>query len=628
MTTCRLKAATVQPVSGCTLATYAEVKRLPESFLRQLGVSDISISGEAALRIPYRDEAGNETAVRFRLELKKGEHADNRFRWRKGSKPRLYGLWRLEEARAADCFALVEGESDAQTLWYHGVPALGIPGAACWREEWASELDGIGTILVVIEPDRGGEAIQRWLTRSSIRDRVQLVTLEGAKDPSEMYLADPARFADQWRAAVERAVPWADQSAREARTAWEAAREKCGPLARSSRILDELARDLPRAGLAGEERAAKLIFLCLVSRLLERPVSAAIKGPSSAGKSHVTGCVLKFVRASAYHAITAMSPRALAYSDEPLEHRMLVLYEAAGMAGEFQSYLIRTLLSEGHVRYETVERTSEGLKPRVVERQGPTGLLVTTTATRLDREVETRIFSIPVCDTRSQTQRVLSSLAARAQGTMEPEVDFTPWHALQDWLEGAEHAVSIPYASDLATRIAPAAVRLRRDFGALLQLIGAHALLHQASRERDLCGHVVASLEDYAVVRELVGDLIGEGTQTSVPQAVRETVEAVASLTGGAYGGVTSLAVANHLALDKSSSLRRLSDAAERGYVKNNEERRGQPGKWVPADPMPGKLELLPAPHELEAGCAVASEPQGESPSHPSDITPEATGND
>jgi hypothetical protein len=78
--------------------------------------------------------------------------------------------------------------------------------------------------------------------------------------------------------------------------------------------------------------------------------------------------VLSFVPESAYYALTAMSERTLAYSEEPIKHRFLVIYEAAGMSGEFATYLMRSLLSEGRVRYETVEKTSEGMKPRLIER--------------------------------------------------------------------------------------------------------------------------------------------------------------------------------------------------------------------------------------------------------------------
>ena len=40
---------------------------------------------------------------------------------------------------------------------------------------------------------------------------------------------------------------------------------------------------------------------------------------------------------------------------------------------------------------------------RLIEREGPTGLLVTTTAISLHAENETRLISIPVDDTPEQT---------------------------------------------------------------------------------------------------------------------------------------------------------------------------------------------------------------------------------
>jgi hypothetical protein len=62
------------------------------------------------------------------------------------------------------------------------------------------------------------------------------------------------------------------------------------------------------------------------------------------------------------------------------------------MASDFATYLIRSLLSEGRLRYETVEKNKEGLVPRLIEREGPTGLIVTTTSLRLHPENETRML--------------------------------------------------------------------------------------------------------------------------------------------------------------------------------------------------------------------------------------------
>ena len=115
-------------------------------------------------------------AVRFRHWLDQGDGP--KFTWRKGDKPQLYGQERLGLARDAGLIFLVEGESDAHTLWQHDVPALGIPGARAWNETRdAPLLDGIDQVCVVIEPDTGGEAVLQWLEHSAIRDRVQLISL-------------------------------------------------------------------------------------------------------------------------------------------------------------------------------------------------------------------------------------------------------------------------------------------------------------------------------------------------------------------------------------------------------------------------------------------------------------------
>ena len=68
----------------------------------------------------------------------------------------MYGLHRLHKAREAGYVFLVEGESDCQVCWYYEEPALGVPGASNWKNEWAPHLAGIEEIFVLVEPDGGG----------------------------------------------------------------------------------------------------------------------------------------------------------------------------------------------------------------------------------------------------------------------------------------------------------------------------------------------------------------------------------------------------------------------------------------------------------------------------------------
>jgi hypothetical protein len=382
--------------------------------------------------------------------------------------------------------------------------------------------------------------------------------------------------------------------------------DQCDELARDTHILDRVTEEVRRTGVVGEERTVKVLYLALTSRLFDRPVSVAVKGPSSGGKSFLVSQVLALFPPEAFYELSAMSDRALVYSTEPLKHRFLVIYEAAGMSGDFASYSIRSLLSEGRLRYETVERTQHGLQPRLIQRDGPTGLLLTTTSVRLHPENETRILSLPVTDTSEQTARVLLAVARNQSHKIDAPA---AWHALQRRIARGQREVVIPFAEELAKAITPVGLRLRRDFTALLNLVKAHALLHQATRSRDEHGRVVATLEDYGIVRELIVDLMAEGLGATVSPTIRQTVRAVEEELGAAGAGhVTVSAVARRLNLDTSAALRRVKVAISGGFVRNLEDRARLPARLELGDPLPDEVDLLPPPEGLQVGSRVAGD--------------------
>src|SRR5262249_26925565 len=97
--------ATVQPTrtsapsrnaaGGVTVADYAAAKGLPVAFLKACGISEFTYDQKPALRVPYLGAGGEELAVRFRIGLD-----GDRFRWKSGARPCLYGLHRLQMRNA------------------------------------------------------------------------------------------------------------------------------------------------------------------------------------------------------------------------------------------------------------------------------------------------------------------------------------------------------------------------------------------------------------------------------------------------------------------------------------------------------------------------------------------------
>ncbi len=290
---------------GVTIEQYAEAKALPADFLRDQGLSDTKRNKQPAIRIPYTGANGEVLAVRYRINVK-----GDCFRWKDKAKTHLYGIWRLNEARRAGHVTIVEGESDCHTAWFHSIPAIGVPGASNWNEERdAPHFEGIENIYVVIEPDDGGDAVQKWVATSAIKDRVNIVSLGEHKDISGLHLANPKAFDREWQEALKYSIPFAEVETKAAEAERKAATEACAGLVSEPDILAKFASELEGAGVVGEAKTTKLIYLALTSRFSSRPISLVIKGPSSAGKSFTIEKTLSFFPEDAYYSLTATPGR-------------------------------------------------------------------------------------------------------------------------------------------------------------------------------------------------------------------------------------------------------------------------------------------------------------------------------
>ena len=587
---------------GLTLNDYANQKQLPRQFLENLGIKEGNRNGKPILQIPYSDENGNEVAVRYRWTL----HGDQRFTWKSNSKIIPYGVWRWKVLRcctdkggAQKEIILVEGEFDCHTLWFHNIDALGLPGATTWKSDWSKFLEGCD-VYIWQEPDEGGGKFVETIG-NDFPDAKVLVPPQNRKDVSECHIQGddlPTLLQKMKSAAKTVREIQNEQTTVQASEVVKVAE----PLLESQHILDDLVSLCREFGLVGEERNAKLIYLALTSRLLEKPINLILKGPSSGGKSFTPETVLKAFPDSAFYTLSSMSDHALVYFEEPMSHRHLIIFEASGLASELADYFIRSLLSEGRIRYLTVEKTNDGMKSREIELLGPTGLILTTTRVSLHPENETRMMSLSIKDDPQQTQDILLSLADRANGTQARKPDISQWHALQTWLElVGKREVTIPYAHSLAQHTDTSAIRMRRDFDTVLNYIRAHAILNQMHRKTDTQGRIIATTEDYRVVHDLIIDLISEGVGLTVSSTIRETVEAVRKISASKSNNEVSIReLQNILNLHKSTVTRRVHVAIEFGYLKNNEDRKGKPAKISPGDPLPDDTPVLPPPADLE----------------------------
>lgn len=187
---------------------YAEEKKLPEDWLAKTFSLSAGKerSGQHYVKIPYFNEDCQPVVFRKRYP----KDAPMRFKWSQGSagKLMLYGLWSLKTVHERGYVILVEGESDTHTLWYLGLPTLGVPGASTYRPEWSEKLKGL-KLYLHIEPDQGGKTFLEQMTKK-LRDGgfvgevyTWSCSAAGVKDPSALFME---KGKDEAKAYIEAAL--------------------------------------------------------------------------------------------------------------------------------------------------------------------------------------------------------------------------------------------------------------------------------------------------------------------------------------------------------------------------------------------------------------------------------------
>jgi hypothetical protein len=502
-------------------------------------------------------------------------------------------------------------------------------GAGKWRDAYSKALRGANVVVVQDRDQEGHKHAARVAEQlAGVVASVQVVEAGEGKDATD-HLAAGLSAADfvpvpppdkpDYRTNASESASLSGKNVRNAdpdMTRTNLCPDTPGRLAAEPDVLAVFLADLRRVGLAGEQRAAQLTYLMVTSRVLpwgkstERPVSGYGKGPTSTGKSATQEAVLAFFPGEAWINIGSMSRRFMQYDERPYSHRFIVVPEYATIKDDDEIIAsLRTLLSEGRLVHGTVDGDGRRVA-RLVEKEGPTGLLMTTTQAGVDPELETRCISFLTDDTPEQTRRIFLALADLEDGDAAP-VDFEAWHQLQRWIAAhGENRVVIPYIMTLAELMPTSATRLRRDFISMLCLVRAHAILHQQTRRRDDDGRIVATIADYAAVHALLDELVAEAVDAGVSAAMRQTAEAARTLIDEQGGGhLTAKKITDRLNVGKSAGYDRIKRALSAGYLINEAKEHERGMKIVMGADLPaGGEHFLPDPDTVLSGSSPDSQ--------------------
>lgn len=322
---------------GCTLNVYAKTVGLPVEHLEAAGVKQVKRTGQPAVAVTHYNRDGLDVGKSICRTM---PSTNTNGTWDHKSAELPFGIHTINDQEPV---YLVSSIVEAQTMHFHRLPAIAVSDTLP-ADTTVAALVAAPSVVVVVHANEDGIAVPTGMDDAPWRDRALLLAVPDSRWLNSLHQADQMVFSTVIAQMTSAAISWREHEDRLAEIERKVALEQCRNLVRETDIFTRVEMDAHRTGYAGDTRTIQLVFLSIISCLLERPVSIAVKAVSSAGKSFAVTTALKFVPSAAFYTLTSMSERALIYDDEPLRHRALVLYEADGLGG-FAEVIVRSLLS-------------------------------------------------------------------------------------------------------------------------------------------------------------------------------------------------------------------------------------------------------------------------------------------
>jgi DNA primase len=151
-------------------------------------------------------------------------------------------------------------------------------------------------------------------------------------------------------------------------------------------LLGRLHVDLASLGVVGEATNLLVAYLATISRKADRPFGVVIQSSSAAGKSTLADAIARLIPPEDLVSFSAITGQALYYlGPNDLSHKVLFVSEEQGASRA--AYALKLLVTEGRLAIASAGKDPETgqLRTRGYSVEGPVALLMTTTATDIER---------------------------------------------------------------------------------------------------------------------------------------------------------------------------------------------------------------------------------------------------
>lgn len=298
------------------------------------------------------------------------------------------------------------------------------------------------------------------------------------------------------------------------------------------RLEDEIDLDITELGYVRERKIKLLLYLVMVSRLMDNPLHTVIVSRASAGKSQAVDIIEELCPPEDLMSISDLSPMAFYYFGEnDLKNKLVVVGEREG--SESSEYPIRELISKKSITKAVPmkDKITGEIKTERITVNGPIAFIETTTNGEINQENLSRYFVLGVDETEEQTRLIHES--QRFSDTLE---GFMKKQQLAKIIEKHVYAQRLlrpvyvfnPFAREL--KFPSSKLKTRRDHQKFLRLIKVICFLHQYQRKvkkmklenNEQAEYIECTPADYKLAYELLKDGILDNTLDDIPRTAKE----------------------------------------------------------------------------------------------------------
>lgn len=277
---------------------------------------------------------------------------------------------------------------------------------------------------------------------------------------------------------------------------------------KNSNLIENLNKEIGKAGIVGEENSRMLLFLIIISYLNKNPLHALVQGSSGSGKTHIISRIADLMPQEDVLRFTRITESSLYNWGEFDLHGKIIIIEDLDGLKEDALYALREFISNQVLRSSVTIKDKKGNNKsahKIVK--GQFSSLSATTKGETYEDNMSRSFLIAVDESKEQTARIIDYQNKRNAGAIDPNQNEKAINFIQSIIRNLKvYEVINPYATQLHL---PEKVHKIRRLNEMYQaVIKQVTFLNQYQRKLTKDNQLITEIEDIKQATDILFESI------------------------------------------------------------------------------------------------------------------------